>query len=337
MKVIVQIPCYNEEATLPQTIADIPRRIDGVDVVEILIIDDGSTDRTLAVARAAGVDHIVRNRRNRGLARTFRAGIDACLALGADIIVNTDADNQYSGADIPRLVAPILSGQTDIVIGDRETSKLQHFSWIKRLLQGLGSGVVRQLAGISVPDTVSGFRAYSREAALRLNVLSSFSYTVETVIQAGVDAQAVSSVPIRTNGKTRESRLFKSTWGFLQAQATTIVRVYAMYQPLIVFSSIGVVFLLIGILPIARFLYFFVTGDGEGHIQSLLLGAMFVILAFIVFMFAMLADLIQWNRKLIESTLVKLRRVELELAGHGREPSESVQRSDSPRGSGYGR
>ena len=311
MKLIVQIPCFNEEHTLPQTVADIPRDIEGIDSVEILIIDDGSTDRTIEVARKIGVDHIIRSRRNRGLALTFRTGIEACLERGADIIVNTDGDNQYAGADIPKLVGPILEGKADIVIGDRQTDTLIHFSPFKRLLQRLGSAVVRRLSGTAVPDTVSGFRAYTRDAALRLNVISSFSYTIETVIQAGMDRQAVTAVPVATNPKTRESRLFKSLGTFLQSQVMTIVRMYSMYRPLLVFTIIGAILVLIGAVPIVRFLYFYFVDGGQGHIQSLLLGAMFVVLGFITFMFAMLADLIHWNRRLIEMTLEKVRRLEL--------------------------
>jgi glycosyltransferase involved in cell wall biosynthesis len=239
VKLIVQIPCYNEEQTLPETVADIPRQIEGIDQVEILIIDDGSRDRTVEVAREIGVDHIVRNKRNIGLARSFRKGIDACLVRGADIIVNTDGDNQYAAPISPSWSRPSSPGRADMVIGDRETHKIEHFSPVKKLLQYLGSGVVRKLAGIWVPDTVSGFRAFSREAAIRLNVVSSFSYTIETVIQAGKRQLFVDSVPIRTNPKTRDSRLFKSIPHFIQNSLGTMVRMYAMYQPLRVFFFLG--------------------------------------------------------------------------------------------------
>lgn len=228
MKLIVQIPCYNEEETLPETVADIPREIPGFDSVEVLIIDDGSSDRTVEVAREIGVDHIVRHKRNLGLARTFRKGIDASLQAGADVIVNTDGDNQYAGADIPKLVEPILAGRADMVIGDRQTDKVAHFSRGKKLLQWLGSGIVRKLAGIWVPDTVSGFRAFSRDVAIQMNIVSPFSYTIETVIQAGKRDMTVQSVPVRTNPKTRESRLFKGIPSFVSRQLTTIVRMYAM-------------------------------------------------------------------------------------------------------------
>lgn len=312
MKLIVQIPCYNEEQTLPETVADIPRQIDGVDTIEILVIDDGSRDRTVEVARELGVEHIVRNKRNMGLARTFRKGLDACLVRGADIIVNTDGDNQYAGADIPKLVRPILEGRADMVIGDRETSKIPHFSAVKKLLQYLGSGVVRKLAGIWVPDTVSGFRAFSREAAIRINVVSSFSYTIETVIQAGKRHLTVHSVPIRTNPKTRDSRLFKSIPHFIQNSLGTMVRMYAMYQPLRVFFFLGAALTLIGALPILRFLVFFFAGTGDGHIQSLLLGSVLVILGAITFMIGLVADLISFNRQLLEMTLERVRRLELD-------------------------
>lgn len=311
MKLIVQIPCYNEEQTLPETVADIPRAIPGIDQVEILVVDDGSTDRTVEVARDLGVDHIIRNKRNVGLARNFRTGIDACLKRGADIIVNTDGDNQYVGADIPKLVAPILAGDADIVIGDRETHKILHFSRTKRVLQWLGSGVVRKLAGIWVPDTVSGFRAFSREAAIKLNIVSAFSYTIETVIQAGKRNLAVTSVPIRTNPKTRDSRLFKSLPHFIQNSVGTMVRMYAMYQPLRVFFYIGSVLTLIGILPILRFLYFFIIGQGGGHVQSLILGGAFLMMGFLAYLVGLVADLISFNRQLLEMTLERVKRMEL--------------------------
>lgn len=312
MKLIVQIPCYNEEHTLPQTVAGIPRDIPGIDRVEVLIIDDGSADRTTEVAREVGVDHIVVNRRNRGLARTFRRGIEECLKRGADIIVNTDGDNQYFGADIPRLVQPILQGTADLVIGDRETSKIAHFSPLKKFLQWLGSGIVRRLAGIWVPDTVSGFRAFSREAAIRLNVVSSFSYTIETVIQAGKRDIAVTSVPVRTNPKTRESRLFKGIGSFITRQVGTIVRMYAMYQPLRVFFYLGTTLTVLGLIPILRFLYFYFTLGGAGHVQSLLLGGVLLMMGFIAYLAGLVADLISFNRQLLEMTLERVRRMELE-------------------------
>lgn len=319
MKLIVQIPCFNEEQTLPQTVADIPREIDGIDTIEILIIDDGSTDRTIEVAKAIGVEHIVRNKRNLGLARSFRKGIEACLVAGADIIVNTDGDNQYDGSEIPRLIEPVANGRADIVIGDRETEKVAHFSKGKKFLQWLGSGIVRKLAGIWVPDTVSGFRAFSREAAIRLNVVSSYSYTIETVIQAGKRDMTVQSIPVKTNPKTRESRLFKSIPSFITRQVSTIVRMYAMYQPLKVFFYIGAVLSIAGILPILRFLYFFAIGEGSGHLQSLILGGVLVMMGFIAFLAGLVADLISSNRQLLEMTLERVKRLELERENSKRE------------------
>lgn len=315
MKLIVQIPCFNEEETLPQTVADIPRRIEGVDVVEILVIDDGSTDDTVAVARRCGVDHIVRHKNNRGLARAFRTGLEACLRHGADIIVNTDADNQYAGADIPKLIRPILEKRADIVIGDRQTSKIRHFSAVKKLLQRLGSHVVGTLSGIKVPDAVSGFRAISREAALQLNIVSPFSYTIEMVIQAGKKHWAVATVPVRTNPKTRESRLFKSIPRFIERSLTTMVRMYAMYQPMRVFFLIGGIMILIGIAPIGRFLHAYFTSGGAGHIQSLVLGTTLIICGAISIVIGLVADLINFNRQLIEMTLEKVRRIEMHMIG----------------------
>ncbi len=313
MKLIVQIPCLNEEHTLPQTLADIPRQIEGIDTVEILIIDDGSTDRTVEVARQLGVEHIVQNKKNLGLARTFRKGLDTCLKQGADIIVNTDGDNQYAGWDIPKLVRPILDGQADLVVGDRQTGRIGHFSGPKKLLQRLGSVVVRNLSEVDVPDAVSGFRAISREAALRINIVSSFSYTTEMLIQAGKKHMAVTSVPVETNAKTRESRLFKSIPKFIARQLTTMVRMYAMYQPLRVFFFIGLALGLIGSLPILRFIYLYFTGNGDGHIQSLILGGVLLMMAFLSWLVGLVADLINFNRQLMEMALERVRKLELEL------------------------
>ncbi|UCH73184.1 MAG: glycosyltransferase family 2 protein [Rhodospirillales bacterium] len=313
MKLIVQIPCLNEEETLPQTVSDIPRRISGVDRIEILIIDDGSTDRTVEIAREIGVDHIIRHRNRKGLARAFRTGIDACLRRGADIIVNTDGDNQYCGADIPKLIAPILQGRADIVVGDRQTQTVPHFSAFKKFLQRVGSRIVSRLSNTTVPDAVSGFRAMSRDAALHLNIVSPFSYTIEMLIQAGRKYMSVESVPIRTNPKTRESRLFRSIPKFLERSLTTMVRMYSMYRPLKVFFFIGLAITLFGMLPVVRFLYFFFTGDGAGHIQSLVLGGALLVIGFMAFMIGLVADLISFNRQLLEMTLEKVRRIELEL------------------------
>ncbi|HEU4967618.1 glycosyltransferase family 2 protein [Sphingomonas sp.] len=310
MKLIVQIPCYNEEHTLPATVADIPRSIPGIDTVEVLIIDDGSTDRTIEVAREIGVDHIVRNKRNVGLARTFRKGLDACIAMGADIIVNTDGDNQYRGADIAKLVQPIVAGEVDVVVGDRQTGRIEHFSTPKKLLQRFGSWVVRSFSGVDVPDAVSGFRAISREAAYRLNIVSPFSYTIEMLIQVGRKGMAFASVPVGTNEKTRDSRLFKSVFRFIERSGSTTLRMYAMYQPLRVFTLIGAIMAIIGMIPMVRFLYFFFLGAGGGKIQSLILGSALLTIGALTFVMGLLADLLSQNRQLIEMTLEKVRRLE---------------------------
>ncbi len=307
MKLIIQIPCYNEEQTLPLTFADLPKQIDGIDEIEVLIIDDGSSDKTVEIAQQLGIDHIVINKKNMGLAASFRRGIDECLRQGADIIVNTDGDNQYAGWDIPKLVKPVLNNEADIVIGDRETHKISHFSKGKKFMQWLGSGIVRKLAGIWVPDTVSGFRAISRESAIKLNVLSTFSYTIEMVIQAGNRNLTIISVPVETNDKTRESRLFKSIPSFIIRQVSTIVRMYAMYQPLKVFFIIGSILSITGIIPIIRFMYFYYTSGGAGHIQSLVLGGILLMMGFITFLGGLIADLISFNRKLSEMALEQIR------------------------------
>jgi len=310
MNLIVQIPCYNEELTLPATVADIPRQIPGIDKVEILIIDDGSSDRTIEVAREIGVDHIIRNKRNMGLARSFRRGLDACIALGADIIVNTDGDNQYSGADIAKLVQPVIEGRVDIVVGDRQTSGIDHFSSRRKALQRFGSWVVRSFSGVNVPDAVSGFRAISRDAAMRLNIVSPFSYTIEMLIQVGMKGIAFTSVPITTNAKTRESRLFKNAFRFIERSATTLLRMYSMYRPLRVFTLIGLIIALVGAVPLLRFLYFYLFVSGQGKIQSLIIGSALLTIGTITFLLGMVADLLSHNRQLIEITLEKVRRIE---------------------------
>ncbi|MCR9136748.1 MAG: glycosyltransferase family 2 protein [Alphaproteobacteria bacterium] len=317
MKLIVQIPCYNEEATLAQTVADIPKIIDNIDVVEILVIDDGSTDGTVEVAHQAGVDHIVSNTTNKGLARSFAKGIDACLERGADIIVNTDGDNQYAGRSIPDLVQPILQGRADIVIGDRNTDSISHFSPSKKLMQRMGSAMVRNLTGLAVGDAVSGFRAYSREAALGINVFSDFSYTVETLIQARSQRKTVVSVPVDTNPKTRDSRLSKSLLGFLKKQSVTIVRSFTMYRSLRVFSIVSLLLFLIGVIPVVRFLVYFVMGDTDGRIQSLVLGGVFITLGYVTFVLALLADAIATNRRLLEATVENVRKLNRKLDDPG--------------------
>jgi len=312
MKLIVQIPCYNEEETLPQTVRDIPRQIEGVEQVEVLIIDDGSKDQTIEAAKKAGVDHIVKNISNKGLARTFLAGLDASLRLGADIIVNTDGDNQYKGQDIPKLIDPILKGSADIVIGDRQTDKIHHFSSTKKKLQKLGSFVVRILSKTDVPDAVSGFRAFSREAAMQMNIVSAFSYTIETIIQAGKKNLVVTNVPIGTNPKTRESRLFQSIPRFLEHSLLTMIRTYAMYKPLRVFFYVGCFCIIMGLIPSIRFLIYYLSGQGAGHIQSLILASVFFIIGFQAFMIGLVSDVISFNRKLIEEALLRVKRIEID-------------------------
>jgi glycosyltransferase involved in cell wall biosynthesis len=310
-KLIVQIPCYNEEDTLPLTLKDIPRSFQGIGKVELLIIDDGSTDRTLEAARIHGVHHFVKLTHNKGLAESFKAGIDACLRLGADIIVNTDGDNQYCGADIQKLIDPILQGEADVVIGDRQIEEIKHFSFVKKRLQKMGSWVVRHLSGTRVPDTTSGFRAYSRDAALRMNVLSRFTYTLETVIQAGKKNMAIGHVPVRTNEPTRKSRLFSSIPAYIKRSMATMLRVYTLYEPLKMFWIIGSLVFGTGFILGLRFLYFHFTQQG-GHIQSLLLAAVLMIVGFQIAMIGLLADIIGANRRLIEEVLYRVKRIELE-------------------------
>jgi glycosyltransferase involved in cell wall biosynthesis len=311
VKLIVQIPCFNEEKTLPQTVADIPRKIEGIDAVEILVIDDGSTDRTVETAKRLGVDHIVVNKGNKGLAFSFISGLDTCLWLGADIIVNTDGDNQYQGGFIPKLIAPILSGDADIVVGDRKTDDIAHFSFMKKRLQKWGSFLVRLLSNTEVPDAVSGFRAFSRDAAMRINIVSNYSYTVETIIQAGNRKLTVASVPVGTNPKTRESRLIKSLPGFLSSQLSTMVRMYTMFKPLRVFFAIGAICVLLAMIPLTRFVIYYLMGEGGGHIQSLIYGAVLFMIGFQVLVIALIGDVISFNRKLIEETLYRVKRIEL--------------------------
>jgi len=311
LKLIIQIPCLNEEHTLPATLADLPRSLAGVDEIEILVIDDGSTDRTAEIASQLGVDHICRHVGNQGLGRAFRTGLDSALKLGADIIVNTDGDGQYRGTDIPALIAPILAGETDIVIGNRQTAGNAEFGVAKKFLQWLGSYVVRALSSTDVPDAVSGFRAISRKAALKLNMLSQFSYTIEMIIQAANKQIAISSVPVGTNPKTRESRLFANIPQFVARQLVGMVRMYAMYRPVRFFFYLGGVFTLLGLFPIIRFLVFYFSGSGTGNIQSLVLGGALLTMGFMVFVTGLLADLISQNRRLTEIALEKIREMEL--------------------------
>ena len=310
-KLIIQIPCLNEADTLPQTLRDLPTSIPGIDAIEILVVDDGSRDRTAEVARACGVHHVVRFRRNRGLAAAFRAGVDAALKLGADYIVNTDADNQYVGADIPRLLEPLIAGRADIVIGDRNIKDIEHLTRRRKRLQRIGSWVVRQVSGTQVPDTTSGFRAYTREAALQMTIVSEFSYTLESIIQAGKKRMAVAHVPIRVNPRLRESRLFDNAWTYIKASGATIVRIYAMYEPLKVFTYIGLAIFSGGFLISLRFLYYYITGTGLGHLQSLILSAVLMIVGFQVLLIGLVADVISGNRKLLEDLLYRVRLMEL--------------------------
>ena len=312
-KLIIQIPCLNEAATLPATLADLPLSVPGIDVIETLVVDDGSRDGTSEVARAAGVHHVVRLTRNKGLAAAFMAGIDASLKQGPDFIVNTDADNQYSGREIPKLLQPLLLAQADIVIGDRNIAELQHMSWQKRRLQRLGSWVVRQVSNTTVPDTTSGFRAYTREAALRMTIVSEFSYTLESIIQAGKKRMAIAHVPVATNPRTRESRLFDSMLGYVKRSTATIVRIYAMYEPLKVFTYIGAAMISAGMLLSLRFLYNYFTGftGGGRFVQSLIIAAVLMIVGFQVVLIGLLADVISANRKLLEELVYRVRRLEM--------------------------
>lgn len=303
MKLIIQIPCLNEEDTIAQTIADLPKQIDGIDTIEVLIINDGSTDNTEQVATAAGAKHMVSFIRNKGLANAFKAGIEKSLSVGADIIVNTDADNQYSGKDIAKLVKPIIDKKADVVVGDRQTSKLEHFSPFKRLLQRFGSKLVRSLAHVDIKDAVSGFRAYSREAALRINILTNFSYTIENLIQFGNQRVKIVSVPIKATHTERKSRLFKNIFSFVSNQLSTIIRVYATYRPLKVFSILGVLTILPAIVGFLRFLFFVFTSGGKGHIQSLVVSAALFTTGFLILLFGIIAELISNNRKLLEDIL----------------------------------
>jgi len=309
-KLIIQIPCLNEADTLPATLLDLPAQIPGIDVIETLVVDDGSRDGTADVARAHGVTHVVRFTRRKGLAAAFMAGLDASLKCGADFIVNTDADNQYAGADIPKLLQPLVDGTADMAIGDRNIKAQASMSWSRKLLQRIGSWVVRQVSGTGVPDTTSGFRAYTREAAMRTTIVSEFTYTLESIIQAGKKRLAIAHVPVSTNPTTRESRLFGSVFFYLKASGATIIRIYTMYEPLKVFSFIGLATSGVGVLISLRFLVYYVMGEGTGHIQSLILSAVLIIVGFQVLLIGLLADVISSNRKLIEDVLYRVRRLQ---------------------------
>ncbi len=275
MKLVVQIPCLNEEQTLPLVLKTIPKKIEGVDEIVIVVIDDGSTDKTVEVAKAHGVKHFVRHARNMGLARSFHDGANYALEIGADILVNTDADNQYPQAKIPELIKPVMDGEAEIVVGDRQTHKIEHFSTTKKWLQKFGSWVVNKAAGTNIPDAASGFRAYSRNSLIRINVVTSFSYCTETIIQAGNKRLAITSVPITTNAKTRESRLFKSTWQHVYKSGATIARAYIMYKPFAIFGTFSTALLVLGLVPFIRYVLFVFEGTSQGHLQSLIVGMVF--------------------------------------------------------------
>ena len=328
MKLIVQIPAYNEEATIAQTLRDIPKKIDGLTAVETLVIDDGSTDNTAEAARKAGATHVVQLRSHRGLSSAFLAGIDAALRLGADVIVNTDADNQYAGADIARLVSPIVRGTAEVVVGDRGVATSPHMSPLKRTLQRLGSWTVGLASGVSVPDVTSGFRAFSREAALQINVFNPFTYTLETIIQSGNRNLGVQSVAVRTNAPTRPSRLYHGLGTYLRKSVATIFRIYALYKPLKTFFAIGSLLMLAGFALGLRFVLYFVEGDRAGHVQSLILAAVFLIIGFQTMLIGLVADLISVNRRLSEEVLIRIKRLESPAAER---PARQPQRERAQR------
>lgn len=303
MKVFIQVPCLNEEKTLPLVLKSIPKKIANVDELEILIIDDGSSDKTVEIAKKHGVKHFVHHTRNMGLARSFRDGVDYALKHGADIVVNTDGDNQYPQEMIAELVQPVIAGQADIVIGDRQTAKIAHFSGFKKLMQRFGSWVVNKAAGTELPDAASGFRAYSKYALIRLNIVTSFSYCMETIIQAGNKRLKIASVKIETNEKTRESRLFKNIWHHMFASGKAIMRSYIMFKPHIIFVTLGLIFLAAGIIPFARFAFFLFAGQGEGHLQSLVFGSSMIVGALLSFALLVISDLQRTNRILLEDQL----------------------------------
>jgi glycosyltransferase involved in cell wall biosynthesis len=313
MKLIIQIPCFNEEDQLPATLADLPREVPGFDRVEWLVVDDGSVDRTIEVARANGVDHIVKLTNNKGLAAGFQAGLDASLKLGADVVVNTDADNQYDARDIPALVRPIVDGEADMVVGDRQTDQIEHFSPLKKRLQKFGSSVVRAASNADVPDAASGFRAYNREAAIQLVVVSKYTYTLETLIQAGKLLVATADVPIRTNPKTRESRLFPSMGAYVRRQGVAILRIYTQYEPLKVFMTFALLLFVLSLIPFARFFVAYIDGTGAGKVQSLIFGAVLFNAAVVMGALGVIGDLLHGQRLMSQKIFERVRRIELEL------------------------
>ncbi|PYQ30170.1 MAG: glycosyl transferase [Acidobacteria bacterium] len=331
MKLIVQIPAYNEEKTIAQTLRDIPRKIDGFASIETLVIDDGSIDDTASEARKAGANHVVQLKTHRGLSSAFVAGVDAALRLGADIIVNTDADNQYAGADIPKLVAPIVRGSAEVVIGDREVARSPHMSPFKRMLQRLGSWTVGLASGVRVADVTSGFRAFSREAAMQINVFNPFTYTLETIIQSGNRNLGVQCVTVRTNPPNRPSRLYHGVGSYLRKSIVTIFRIYALYKPLKTFFLIGLLLILIGTAIGARFLSHFLQGDRGGHVQSLILAAVFLIVGFQTMLIGLVADLISVNRRLSEEVLVRLRRMQAPASVRRERPQPKSTETEQPQ------
>ena len=310
MKLFVQIPCLNEEETLSAVLTSIPKKIDGISSIDILIIDDGSSDNTINIAKKHGVTHFVKHRRNMGLARSFHDGIDYALAHGADIVVNTDGDNQYPQAMIGELVQPIINGEAEIVIGDRQTQTIEHFSPFKKRMQRFGSWVVNKAAGTDLPDAASGFRAYSRQSLYRLNVVTQFSYCMETIIQAGNKRLAITSIPITTNAKTRESRLFKNIWQHMAKSGQAIIRSFIMFKPHVIFTTLGSILLLLAVIPFARFFYFWLDGDSQGHIQSLIFGSAMFTGALFSFALLVIADLQKSNRILLEDQLERTKKIQ---------------------------
>jgi glycosyltransferase involved in cell wall biosynthesis len=312
MKLIIQIPCYNEAETLKIALDALPKQIDGVDTIEYLIINDGSQDNTVEVAKEWGVQHIVNFKQNRGLAKGFMAGLDMCLRNGADIIVNTDADNQYCGDDIEKLIAPILEGKADIVIGERPIDQTAHFSWLKKKLQHFGSWVVRKASNTDIPDAPSGFRAYSREAAMQMNVVNEYTYTLEQIVQAGRTKIAITSVPIRTNDELRPSRLFSSMFGYVKKSMLTIIRAYLMYKPMRFFIGLGFIPFLIGLTIGIRFIVLLCMGGGQGNIQSLILCSMLILIGVMIWVVGLLADVMAANRKILQEIQQKVREMDYE-------------------------
>lgn len=325
MKLIIQIPCYNEAETLKIALDALPKKIDGIDTIEYLIINDGSKDNTVQVAKDWGVNYVVSFKKNKGLARGFMAGLDACLRNGADIIVNTDADNQYNADDIEKLVRPILEGKTDIVVGARPIDEIQHFSFIKKRLQHFGSFVVQKASGTDIPDAPSGFRAYSRQAAMSLNVINEYTYTLETIVQAGRNKIAMESVPIRTNEELRPSRLFNSISSYVKRSMVTIVRAYMMYKPMNFFGVIGTIFLVLGVALGGRFVYFYLNGSGSGHVQSLILCSTLILMGINTIVLGFMASLIAANRKLLEDVQYRVRDLDYRLSDTQHDKVNEVQ------------